>query len=85
MVNFSFTGIMTKDIRLSKKKAFYFLQAFIELSRARVMGRAFQGNFEKNVKFLLDFRKNKFKEIKKLNSYIKNYVQKRTSPPPQEI
>ena len=39
------------------------------------------GNFEKNVKFQPNFRKCKFKEIKKLNSYVTTYVQKSTPPP----
>ena len=33
-------------------------------------------NFDENAKLLLNFRKCKFKEIKKLNSYITTYVQK---------
>ena len=44
------------------------------------MGRAVQDNCEKNVKCSSCFRKSKFKEIKKLNSYITTYVQK--IPPP---
>ena len=39
------------------------------------------GNFEKNVKLSSNFRKCKFKEIKKFNSYITTYVQKSTRPP----
>ena len=39
------------------------------------------GNFEKNVKFQPNFWKCKFKEIKKLNSYVTTYVQKSTPPP----
>ena len=37
-----------------------------------------QKNFEINVKFSLNFRKCKFKKIKKLKSYITTYVQKST-------
>ena len=38
------------------------------------------GSFEKNVKFSSNFMKCKFKEIRKLNSYITIYIQKITGP-----
>ena len=44
-----------------------------------------QGNFEKNINFLLNFRKCKLKEIKKLNSYIAIYMWKSTMPPIRDI